>query len=433
MVDSGSLRCEPLWGDLDDIPERSKNCKKKNYERGAYAVRQLYIMHLLQHRTCVDHVELAWTRHDPIVLSIRLVSQTLLCYNTTMTMFFDNLKILKNLVFGTNDGPLLAIQPHRDQEDQEVTIHNEQVIGHQVAEMDNAHVRKKSKASFSRDTSNTDSSPPKGSLRAPQENPKPDARTRNGRLPTNTCSQCGTAAKENAVLNTQLEAGRDDLVKAIKQSKELESKNQALVGEKEDLLASANIEKERVCREQIETKKQIRDLQGKNQKLEEELNILKGTLRGVQDKHLHTVKLLEERTADLKGAQTFLTTVDRYAGADIMKMVEALNAEIFQGAALVSELLGDENAFEVDERKKNARGERNLTQYIGPKLTEHLSTKSKQVQLDPFPLQLAVQQVLTSWCVFMVNSFYPSSARDDLKEIYGRIWESGRHSCTKSA
>jgi hypothetical protein len=216
--------------------------------------------------------------------------------------------------------------------------------------------------------------------------------------------QNGTVAKENAELKMhcqwQLEAGRHDLanLKAIKQT---------------------------------------RDLQGENQKLEDELNILKGTLRGVQDKHLHTVKLLEERTADWKAAQTFLTTVDRYAGAEIMKMVDDLNDEIFQGAGLVSELLGDGNAFEVDERRKNAQltqGDRdNLTQFIGPKLLEHLSTtKWKQLQVDPFPLQLAVQAILTRWCVFMVDSFYPGPASNDLKEIYRRIWESGRRSCTNA-
>ena len=258
------------------------------------------------------------------------------------------------------------------------------------------------------------------------------------RLPTNTCLQCSTVAKENTELKTQLETGRHDRAKAIKQSEELERRIHKLVDEKEDLLANANIERERMSREQMEAKKQIRDLQGNNQRLEDELNILKGTLRGVQDKQMHTVKLLDERTADLKGIQTFLMTNDPYTGAEITKMVEALNAEIFQGAALVSELLGDGNASEVNERRRNAqltRSDRDyLTTFIGPTLVEHLSTKSKQVQVDPFLLQLlAVQAILTRWCIVMVNSYHPGPASNDLKEIYRRIWESGRRSRTKSA
>jgi hypothetical protein len=351
-----------------------------------------------------------------------------------MATVFKTLNNWKNYIFGTNNDSLSAIQSQENQEDQEVTVYNGQGLKHQVAKTDNTHVNEGSKTSFSRDTSNTDLSPRKGSLGR-----KPNPRTKQDRHPTNTCLQCGTLAKENAKLKTQDEARRHDLAKANKQLGELERKNQTLVGEKEGLLASANIERERACREQMEAEEQNRALQGKNQKLEDELNILKGRLRGVQDKHTHTVKLLEERTADLKGAQTFLTTVDLYAGAEIMKMVEALNAEIFQGAALVSELLGDGNAFEVDERMGDARitqdDRDDLTQFIGPRLIEHLSTKSNhwQVQVDPFPLQLAVQAVLTSYCVYMIDSFYPWRAGNDLKEIYRRIWESGRRSSTKSA
>jgi hypothetical protein len=318
-----------------------------------------------------------------------------------------------NFFIGTNDYPLAiqGSQQHEDQEDQEVTIHNGRRIKHQNAKTDNAHVSEDY-------TSNADSSSRKGSVGVRQETLKPVADS----LPTNTCLQCNTVAKKKPDLPA---AGRHDLVKAIKKSEELDRKIQTLEGEKEVLRASAN-------REQTEAKKQIRDLQGENQNLENELNILKVTLRGVQDRHSHTVKLLEERTADLKGAQTFLTTVDRYAGAEIMKMVEDLNDEIFQGAGLISELLGDGNAFEVDGQRNTrlTRDDRDhLTQLIGPKLTEHLSTKSKQVQLDPIHLQIAVQTILTHWSVFMVDSFYPETASDDLKEIYRRIWESGRRSC----
>ena len=143
----------------------------------------------------------------------------------------------------------------------------------------------------------------KGSVGVRQGTPKADGRARKERIPTSPCSQCVTTAKENEKLKTQLEVERHDLAKADKQSTELERRIQTLVGERDGLLKSANIERERVSQEQMEAKKQKRDLQGGNQKLgeeliKEELNILKGTLRGVQDKHLHTVKLLEERTAD---------------------------------------------------------------------------------------------------------------------------------------
>ena len=252
--------------------------------------------------------------------------------------------------------------------------------------------------------SNTDLKSRKKSVT--QETHKPDE-------PTVNDLQSGTVANENKELKTDqvLDAGPQDLanLETVEQSRELESSIQS--------------------EGQMEAKKQIRDsnLQEENQKLKDELSVL-------QEKHLDTVKLLEERTADLKVAQTFLTTVDRYAGAEIRMMVEDLNDEILQGAGLVSDLLEDGNAFEAEERRKNAQltqaDRDHLTRFIGPKLLEYLSKH----QVQPFPLQIAVQTILTRWCVFMVNSFYPGPAGNVLREIYGRILESGtRSSCTKCA
>ena len=123
-------------------------------------------------------------------------------------------------------------------------------------------------------------------IRAHRKGPlKPDADS----LPTlpinfklNTCLQY-SVDKKNPDLPVS-DAGRHHLVKTIKQTaEELDRWIQMLVGEKEDLMASAT-------REQMEAKKQIRDLQGENQKLKNKLKLLKGRLRGVQDNHLHTVR-----------------------------------------------------------------------------------------------------------------------------------------------
>ena len=373
------------------------------------------------------------------MIRLLCLSASFRCYNTTtMTTLldktFNTLSDFKNLVVnyvGANNDSLPVNQLHGDQGNQEVTIYNAQGVKHQVAEPDNAHV---SEDSSSRDTSKMNLTLRQDAVGARRETRKLDIRLKHG-PPTKTRLEDRTIADENASLKTQLETKRHDLAQATKQSGELERRLQRLASEKKDLLASMKSEREDVLRGKREAEKQIRDLQSKNQKLEEELKILKGTLRGVQEKHLHTVKLLEERTADLKGAQTFLTTVDRYAGAEIMKMVEALNAEIFQGAALISELLGDGTAMiKVDERRKDNKVTQNdrdyLTDVVGSELIEHLSTKSEQVRVDPLPLQLAIQAILTTWCVFMVDSFYGGPGRGDLKEIYRRIWESGRHSST---
>jgi predicted nuclease with TOPRIM domain len=315
-----------------------------------------------------------------------------MCDRILKTLTGYNLNEFVNMGSSKNP-PLSANQPLGDQENQTRAM-QEDTSPHgryQAEETDNVHIREEdAKMSSRRDTNLHKSS---------------------------------VKVRENASLKTQLEVKGRDLTQAFERAAELQRKVQRLTVEKDDFV-----------RGKKDAENQARDIQGKNQKLEEELKMVKGTLRGIEEKYSHTAKLLDERTADLKAAQTFLTTVDRYAGAEILKMVEALNAEIFQGAALISELLGDGST--VDEQRKDVEwiqgAKDDLTLCIGPVLAEHLSTKSKEVQADPLPLQLAVQAILTNWCVFMVDSFYVGPAGDVLGEIYRRIRESGRYSCSKS-
>jgi len=334
-----------------------------------------------------------------------------------------------------------ADRPHGEQENQTRAIHEGTIPSgrstrHRAQETGKAHVSDDAKTSSSRSGAGLDLHKIPVGVR--QEPRKPNARPNKPEYSLSANSGHRGLDDENAKLKTQLEVTQHDLAQSTKQSGEMYRRVQKLQGEREDLLATIKVERTDWLREKTKAENQIRDLQGTNQKLEVELKMLKGTLRSVQEKQLQTTKLLEERTADLKGTQTFLTTADRYAGAEIMKMVVALNAEIFQGAALISELLGDATMLRVDEQRqdsaKNIQGAKDcLAPHIGLELFEHLSTKSKQVQLDPLPLQLAVQAILTSWCVFMVGRFYAGPSGDDLGEIYRRIWESGRGSRSKNA
>ena len=40
---------------------------------------------------------------------------------------------------------------------------------------------------------------------------------------------------------------------------------------------------------------------------------------------------------------------------------------------------------------------------IESQLFDHLATKSREIRVDPLPLQLAFQALLTSWCVYVVE------------------------------
>ncbi|PPQ84737.1 hypothetical protein CVT25_013767, partial [Psilocybe cyanescens] len=96
--------------------------------------------------------------------------------------------------------------------------------------------------------------------------------------------------------------------------------------------------------------RQLADLEARNRKQEEELQILR-----------NLGKLLEERMADFKGTQTFMTTADSYSSAEIISMVDTLNAEIFQIAAFTVEMVKNGMLLASSEEQN-----KNIEQFWGP-------------------------------------------------------------------
>ena len=175
----------------------------------------------------------------------------------------------------------------------------------------------------------------------------------------------------------------------------------------------------------------IHDLERKVRQRDESIRNLEQKLRISEEQRSQTTKLLDDRTAELKGAQVFLTTADRYSGADIIKMAESLNAEIFQASALMAELLVDAPVVkDSEQRKQQLHKYKNYVEHsrkiMGSQLFDHLATKSREIRVDPFPLQLAFQALFTSWCVHEVHQFCEGPTGQSLKQIYKRIYKSGK-------
>ena len=74
-------------------------------------------------------------------------------------------------------------------------------------------------------------------------------------------------------------------------------------------------------------------LKNRTNSLEIQNKQLGAELKQVKVEHQQTIALLDVRTAELKGAQVFLTKADQFSGADVIKSVEELNGEIMQTAA----------------------------------------------------------------------------------------------------
>ncbi|KAJ3514773.1 hypothetical protein NLJ89_g2172 [Agrocybe chaxingu] len=227
----------------------------------------------------------------------------------------------------------------------------------------------------------------------------------------------------NDSLTKQLAAAQDEVVKSKGRNIELQKSIHTLQDEKSRALTSTNdaLAKER------DAQAKVAQLEDKLRKQEEETGRLKDLLKVAEERQLQTSKLLEVRSADLKGAQTFLTTADQYSGSDIIGMVESLNAEIFQTAAFMAELMENASidAIVIQRQNLGKRGDalQYSRQYIGEGLFGHLTNKPLEVQTDPLPLQLAFQTILSIWCSSKARAFCSGPIGDELYKLYAKIRE----------
>ena len=244
--------------------------------------------------------------------------------------------------------------------------------------------------------------------------------------------------KEKKELQSHLLAMQDILDTALNTS---EARGKEIERLKEEVQRLDSIVTSTVSGEKLAGSK-IRELERKVLQQDENIRNLEQKLRISEEQRSQTTKILDERTAELKGAQTFLTTADQHSGADIIKMAESLNAEIFQASAMMAELLVDAPVVEdsVQRREYMQRYKKFLEhgrKEIGSQLFDHLATKSREIRIDPLPLQLAFQALFTLWCVYEVDQFCKGPTGESLKQIYKRIYKSGesftrRHPDTSS-
>ncbi|KJA20627.1 hypothetical protein HYPSUDRAFT_782802 [Hypholoma sublateritium FD-334 SS-4] len=234
-------------------------------------------------------------------------------------------------------------------------------------------------------------------------------------------------AKENSLLSQQLFATRNDLADAIRKNQASQQRIQNILEEKSTMLtALQSYKKDWEAREQ-EAARKIRELEASNKRKDEELRMVQAKLRSAEEKQAQLTKLLEVRTADLNGAQTFLTTADAYSGADVIAMTEALNSEIFQTAAYMAELIedGSMQATPQERSKLVEKYGNNLERYVrrevGEGLWGHLQSHYTNIRTEPLPLQLAFQSILTRWCGYHLRTFTLGSFGDFLEKLYQRI------------
>ncbi|KAE9390768.1 hypothetical protein BT96DRAFT_925684, partial [Gymnopus androsaceus JB14] len=178
-------------------------------------------------------------------------------------------------------------------------------------------------------------------------------------------------------------------------------------------LGDARKEVEHVNRRRTDLEKQAREALVKKEALENELGLRAEELalsredeQRVQEALEQTKTLLGVRTSELKVAEAFLSRSDRYAGADIMKMIETLNSEIHQTASIMADVFSPDllrPGSETDEPGVH-EAVTHTEEILGEGMTKILQTFNHQE--DSVILQIAFQAsmcaftewIMDSWC-----------------------------------
>jgi len=183
--------------------------------------------------------------------------------------------------------------------------------------------------------------------------------------------------------------------------------------------------KERYTEKYREAKERIAELEhdlGKVSKAHQEtLEKQDERIQSMADHLTRTEELLATRTAELAGAQHFLSTTDRLSEADVLSIVRDLNENIFQVAANLTE---EWEKLESPRTGRSAIDQRDIdsfSQFYGPALIQ--STLDR----DPAAVTFLVQS-----CLCYLAMKYTSNWRHDeelvmLGSVYNRLSASGEY------
>jgi hypothetical protein len=149
-----------------------------------------------------------------------------------------------------------------------------------------------------------------------------------------------------------------------------------------------------------------------------DLEIANNQLNAVSDQKAQLSSLLKDRTFELKGAQSFLTTADTSSGADVISMLQRLNSEILQSAAYMAESMVDAFPFQLGGLRDEDACEV-VRRSLGPLLAHYLATKKHKN--DPLLIQIAFQTSFVHILKYVIGSWTLSS--DDANDIYTNTYE----------
>lgn len=188
----------------------------------------------------------------------------------------------------------------------------------------------------------------------------------------------------------------------------------------EDLHAQVRSSEKRLQDQVEQTKKSEMQLK-KAQAVAEDRN---RTIEALQKRLSSTMSLLDARTTEIQGMRDIFGPPDSISDVDAVKLVSALNAEIFQTASLLADSFGTikSRALEgIDNRSACGR----VRQMFGPRLVELL--RSVPHDENPILLRVAFQAcmvVFSDW-ISAAWHFQMEPAPQFFGEVYRNVWISG--------
>ncbi|KAG6331425.1 hypothetical protein ID866_7666 [Astraeus odoratus] len=133
------------------------------------------------------------------------------------------------------------------------------------------------------------------------------------------------------------------------------------------------------------------DLQRHLDSIERDLKAARDESSALRKEYAQMTALLDDRTSELKGAQSFLTTADTFSGTEVLNTLQKLNAEVLQNTAFMSESMietfmsGKANP-KTEEQTASAKRASGI---VGRAMVHFLSTKKHKD--DPILVQIAFQ------------------------------------------
>ena len=144
-------------------------------------------------------------------------------------------------------------------------------------------------------------------------------------------------------------------------------------------------------------------------------------LQRSQTKLTKLTALLDTRSRELKGAQAFLTTADARSEVEVITLLDALNLEVMQTCAFISE------SFDFTRKPEHATEAcGRISELMGPTMLHLLSTV--QHSEDPLLVQIALQGVMAEFSrlIIITWDYHVLQAKQPLMEIYNDIRASGK-------